>query len=145
MAAVVAPASVPQQAEDRRERPAGPSAGSPVLASGPQGGAFGLAQGTDRSGLPMLPAPGCTCLHVTCTSSVVFFHCTTPKAHAADAFRIPRRIKTCDMKKRRKQMYILLCSWHNNIALINRSERIISVAHKITLVHNTDVENCYLF
>ena len=31
MAAVAAPASVPQQAEERRERSAGPSAGYPVL------------------------------------------------------------------------------------------------------------------
>jgi hypothetical protein len=40
VAAVVAPASVPQSAEERRERSAGPIAGPPVLASVPLGGSI---------------------------------------------------------------------------------------------------------
>jgi hypothetical protein len=91
MAAVAAPASVPQQAEERRERSAGPSAGPPVLAWVPLGGASGSYTGDETFWTPHAPH---TWQHVSArrmphlrTSSVVFFHCTSQKVHTADASR----------------------------------------------------------
>jgi hypothetical protein len=91
VAAVAAPASVPQQAEEKRERAASPSAGPPVLASVPLGGASGLYTGDEPLCTPRAPH---TWQHVSerhvrhlRTSFVVFFHCTSQKVHTADASR----------------------------------------------------------
>jgi hypothetical protein len=90
MAAVAAPASVPQLAEERRERSAGPSAGPPVFASVPLGGASGSYTGDGPFWTPRAPHTW----HVSARhmphlriSSIVFFHCTSQKVHTADASR----------------------------------------------------------